>query len=259
MSAARWSLWARLAGDEKPARVYDCLLTHGPSSPKQLADRLDSPRSTLYPAFDWLREQGLISTLVKGRSVEFIAAAPSAWRLVAERQRLEADRLLMDLDGAMDEWVASYQQGSRPRARAFEGEDGLKSIREEISRLGGEVWEYFAVDPRVKAQAKIAEQERIQRTSKIPSGRVLLALVQPDDAPPFFDRRQTEVRWTPLAQSPFSGSLTLVKNRAYLVSPQEGHFGLVIESEETVALLRSLYLGLWNSSQPWTPSKEWGI
>lgn len=259
MPLARWSLWARLAGDEKPARVYDCLLTQGPSSPKQLADRLDCPRSTLYPAFDWLREQGLISVLVKGRSVEFMAAAPSCWRLVAERQRLEAEQVLGDIDQVMSEWVATYQQGSRPRARAFEGEDGLKSIREEAIRLGGEVWEYFAVDPRVKAQAKVAEQERIQCTSEITAGRVLLALQDPHDAPPFFDRRTAEVRWTSLSQAPFSGSLTLVQSRAYLVSPQDGHFGLVIESEETVALLRSLYLGLWNSAQSWEPPKGWGI
>ena len=135
----------------------------------------------------------------------------------------------------------------------------FRSVREEIVRLGGEVWEYFAVDPRTKAQAKIAEHERIQKTSLVPAGRVLLALSSPEDAPPFFDRRQTEVRHTSLAAAPFSGSLTLVQHRAYLVTPQEGHFGLVIESEETVALLRSLYLGLWNSSQPWTPPKGWGI
>lgn len=259
MPDARWSLWARLAGDEKPARVYDCLLTHGPSSPQQIADRLACPRSTLYPAFDWLREQGLISALVKGRSVELVAGSPSAWRGLAERQRLETDRLLADIDRSLDEWLATYQHGSRPRARAFEGERGLLSVREEIVRLGGEVWEYFAVDPRTKAQAKIAEHERIQKTSLVPAGRVLLALSSPEDAPPFFDRRQTEVRHTSLAAAPFSGSLTLVQHRAYLVTPQEGHFGLVIESEETVALLRSLYLGLWNSSQPWTPPKGWGI
>ena len=259
MNAPRWSLWVAIAGDENAARVYDCLLTHGPLSPTQIAQRLECPRSTLYAAFEWLRAEGLVSTLVKGRSLELLAAAPSRWRAVAEQQRLEADALLADIDRQMPEWVASYQQGSRPRARAFEGEGGLKAIREEIVRFGGEVWEYFAVDPRLKAQAKIAELERIQCTSEIPQGRVLLALPHPEDLPPFFDRRSFEARWTPLAQAPFAGSLTLAQDRAYLISPQDGHFGLVIESAETVQLLRSLFLAAWNQAQPWQPSKGWGI
>lgn len=185
MTMPRWMLWSQIAGDELSARVYDCLLTHGTLNPTQIAQHLSCPRSTLYASFDWLRERGLISTSIQGRSVQYVAAAPSRWRALAELRRIEAEQVLKDIDGSMAEWIATYQHGSRPRARAFEGEDGLKAIREEVVRLGGEVWEYFAVDARLREQARVAEQERIQRTSEIRTGRVLLALQSETDAPPF--------------------------------------------------------------------------
>lgn len=259
MPTPRWSLWAQIAGDEKAARIYDALLLRGVLSPKEIADELGCPRSTLYPAFDWLRERGLISMMVKGRSVEFIAAAPSRWRVVAETKKLEAEQLLSDVQGRMDEWAATYKSGPRPRARAFEGEEGLKAIREEVVRLGGEVWEYFAVDARVKAQAKVGERERIQHTSAVPTGRALLALSHPEDIPPFFDRRLTEARFILRKDAPFSGSLTIAGQRAYLISPEDGHFGLVIESHEVVQLLRSLYQRAWDQAQPWNPPEGWGM
>lgn len=259
MTAARWSLWAQIAGDENTARVYDCLLAHGALTPTQIAQHLSCPRSTLYAAFDWLREKALISASVQGRSVQYVAAAPSRWRALAEMKRVEADQVLSEIDTHLSEWVASYHQGPRPRARAFEGEEGLKAIREEVVRLGGEVWEYFAVDARLRAQAKVDEHERIQQTSEVARGRVLLALEHQDDAPPFFDRRPFEVRSILLDQSPFAGSLTLVQDRAYLISTHEGNFGIIIESPETVQLLRSLYINVWNQAKGWEPPQGWGI
>lgn len=259
MATPRWQLWSQIAGDENTARVYDCLLTHGALNPTQIAQHLSCPRSTLYAAFDWLRERGLISTTIQGRSVQYVAAAPSRWRALAELKRIEAEQVLKDIDGSMSEWVASYQHGSRPRARAFEGEEGLKAIREEVVRLGGEVWEYFAVDSRLCEQAKVAEHERIQRSSEVVKGRVLLALGKADDIPPFFDRRAFDVRWIKLEEAPFAGSLTLVQDRAYLVSTLDGNFGLIIESPETVQLIRSLYANAWRQAQPWEPPVGWGI
>ena len=259
MSVPRWSLWSHIAGDAHTARVYDCLLTHGALTPTQIAQHLSCPRSTLYGAFDWLREQALISTSVQGRSVQYVAAAPSRWRAIAEKKRIEAEQVLTEIDSHLPEWIASFSQGSRPRARAFEGEEGLKAIREEIVKRGGEVWEYFAVDARLRAQAKVSEQERIQQTSEVVGGRVLLSLERADDVPPFFDRRPFEVRSILMEQSPFTGSLTFVQDRAYLVSTHDAHFGLVIESPETVQLLRSLYMHAWNQASAWEPPEGWGI
>ncbi len=259
MVASRWSLWAQIAGDEHTARVYDCLLAYGALTPTQIAEHLACPRSTLYPAFDWLRDKGLISSSVEGRSVRYLAAAPSRWRAIAEIRRVEADQVIADVDSHMSEWAASYHQGPRPRARTFEGQAGLMAIREEVTRLGGDVWEYFAVDARLRAQAKVHEQERIQQSSEIHRGRVLLALENESDAPPFFDRRPFEVRWIKLDQAPFMGSLTLVQDRAYFVSTHDGNFGLIVESPETVQLLRSLHATAWSQAKIWEPPVGWAI
>jgi sugar-specific transcriptional regulator TrmB len=259
MSVPRWSLWAQIIGDECAARIYDSLLTHGALTPTQIAQHLTCPRSTLYAAFDILKEQGLISTSTKGRSVEYTAAAPSRWRALAEMKQLDASHVVKNVEEHLSEWTASFRQGSRPRARAFEGEEGLKAIREEVALDGGEVWEYFAVDARLRAQAKLHEHERIQKTSEVKGGRVLLALEHRDDAPPFFDRRSFEVRFIMLDQAPFAGSLTLVQNHAYLISTHDENFGLVVESTETVQLIRSLYVHVWNQAKPWSPPVGWGI
>ncbi len=259
MADPRWSVWSKLAGDEKIARVYDALLDHGEVTPTEIADILTLPRTTLYPAFEWLKQRGLVSVVERGRETRYVANAPHTWRLVAEAERLRSEALLHECEVQLPGWVSTYEAAHRPRVRAFEGETGLRELRKEAFELGGEVWEYFAVDETLKQQAKVEESKRVQYTSGFERGRSLFVLEHQDDAPPFFDRRAWEVRWLSREQAPFTGSLVIVRDRAYLVSSQAECIGLAIESSDVTNLLRSLYDRAWQQAMPWTPPHDWGM
>lgn len=259
MSDPRWSVWNKLSGDEKIARVYDVLLDRGELTPTEIAEQLQLPRTTLYPAFEWLKQHHLVKTVERGRETRYIASSPETWRMVVEEQRVEAEGRARAIELQLPGWISAYESAHRPRVRAFQGEEGLRALRQEVFEVGGEVWEYFAVDEALKSQAKIEEAKRVQYTSGFSRGRSLFVLDAEQDAPPFFDRRTWDVRFLPKDQAPFSGSLVLLSDRAYLLASQAECMGLVIESKDVVGLLKSLYARAWEQATPWTPPPHWGI
>lgn len=259
MADPRWLVWSKLAGDEKIARVYDLLLDHGELTATEIADRLTLPRTTLYPSFEWLKQRSLVTVIMRGREMRYVANAPHIWRLVAEEQRSKTETLTHEFEVQLPGWVSTYEAAHRPRVRAFEGELGLRDLRKEAFELGGEVWEYFAVDETLRAQAKVEEAKRVQYTSGFERGRSLFVLEREGDAPPFFDRRAWEVRWLPREHAPFTGSLVILGDRAYIVSSQAECMGLAIESSDVTNLLKSLYECAWQQARPWTPPSGWGI
>lgn len=259
MSERRWELWKRLSGDERIAQIYDVLLEVSELSLRELAERIHVPRTTLYPALDWLKNRGLISQKESGREVRFVAAPPHVWLHVVEETRAQAEALKHAVDVQLPGWASAYEVTHRPRVRAFEGEEGLKALRSEVFSLDGEVWEYFAVDAALKEMAKLEQGKRVQGTSRIPKGRVLMALEHAEDVPPFFDRRTCEVRWIPLQETPFAGSITFVGSRVYLLASRAEPMGLVIESGDLVAMLQTLYQAKWDTARPWLPPMGWDM
>lgn len=259
MADPRWSVWAKLAGDEKIARVYDVLLDRGELAQTEVADVLEVPRTTLYPAFEWLKQRALITAIERGRKTCYVASAPQTWRVVAEDHRTHAEALVRAFEVQLPGWISVYEQAHRPRVRAFEGSAGLRDLRKEAFELGGEVWEYFAVDDALKTQAKIEETKRVQYTSGFERGRSLFVLHDEGDVLPFFDRRTWDVRWLPSENAPFSGSLVIIRDRVYIISSQEECLGLVIESPDVTALLKSLYERAWQQAKPWMPPQNWEL
>ncbi len=259
MADPRWLIWSTLAGDEKIARIYDALLDHGERTPTEIAEALNLPRTTLYPAFEWLKKRGLVTVVERGRETRYVASAPDAWRRLTEEQRAQAETLARALETQLPGWVSAYETAHRPRVRAFEGEAGLLSLRQEAFEVGGEVWEYFTVDEALKTQAKVEESKRVQYTSGFTRGRSLFVLNNATDTPPFFDRRTWEVRALPRAEAPFAGSLVLMRDRTYILSSQAECMGLAIESPDVTHLLKSLYEHAWQRATPWIPPATWKI
>lgn len=252
------SVWAHIAQSDRTARVYQALLQAQALRLQDIADVLNEPRSTLQSSLEWLLAQTLIQKEAHAREVWYRALSPSRWLVVCEERCQEAQEWRRRAEQALPGWLALYDERHRPRVRAFEGGDGLSRVREEIASMKGEIWEYFAVDEKLRQIAAYDAPKRIAISSGI-GGRVLLALASEQDTPPMFDRRGFEVRWIPLQEAPFAGSLSLVEDRAYLIASSDEQVGLVMESPDMVGLMRSLYERSWSLAKPWSPPSDWGL
>ncbi len=259
MPTNRWKLWERLARDEKIARVYEALFSVEALTLTDIAQKLVLPRTSLYPAIEWLRERALITSEVRGKTTLYRANPPTAWRAIAEEEREQSAMLVRETDAALTGWLAEFASTHRPRVRAYDGEAGIRTIREELRSKGGSIWEYYCVDDRVHAQATMEEAQRITLSSELIGGRVLLVLQNEAIVPPFFDRRGYEVRFLLEHDAPFSGSLTFAGETAYLLSSGEECSALAIESKDFSLLLRSLYLHAWERATAWEAPSGWGM
>lgn len=252
------AVWAHIAQSDRTARVYQALLQAQALRLQDVAEVLSEPRSTLQASLEWLLARELVQKEVRSREVWYRALSPSRWLTVCEERCHEAQEWRRRAEQALPGWLAMYDERHRPRVRAFEGGEGLSRVREEIASMKGEIWEYFAVDEKLRQLAAYDAPKRIAVSAGV-GGRVLLALASLDDHPPMFDRRGFEVRWIPLNEAPFAGSLSLVEDRAYLIASSDEQVGLVMESPDMVGLMRSLYERSWSLAKPWHPPTGWGV
>lgn len=251
-------VWEHLSGSARTARMYEVLLHASALNVQELARLMQEPRSTLAVSLEWLLNHELIKKEVRAREVWYRALSPARWVTLSEELCHQSQEWRRRAEQALPGWLAVYDERHRPRVRAFEGGAGLSRVREEILSMKGEIWEYFAVDKALLRLANYEAPKRIAVSAGV-GGRVLLALASLEDHPPMFDRRGFEVRWIPLNEAPFAGSLSLIEDRAYLVASSEEQVGLVMESPDVAGLLRSLYERSWSLAKPWIPPTGWGI
>lgn len=248
---------AELGLSSKEAEVYLSMLELGPTSVQEISKKAGVNRSTTYVMIEALKKHGLISTYEKGKKLVFVAENPE--RLVqvvneqigmlsAKRERVSAvlPRLLAIFNTA-DE---------KPKVRFFEGDETIDMIRMEVASFRSPVWNFFAVDENLKKVASINEEKRIELSTKAPDSRVLMA-IKPGVVPQYMDRSNKEIRFIDYTDAPFSGEITIVADRVFVVNVQARSIGFIIENKEMADLFRAIYTAAWKSAKPWEPPAGW--
>lgn len=241
----------------KEADVYLSMLQSGPSTIQDIARRAEVNRSTTYFLIDALIRHGLVSKAEQGKKTIFTAESPE--RLVGMVvNQLSAVQAKQDvLQGCMPGLLAMFNAiADKPRLRFFEGAEGLAGIREEIVRRHEPLWEATAIDEVCVQLADIKKAERIEVSTRIRRGRVLMA-IKPGLSPPLFDIRGFEVREMDYARFPFTGTLSICGNVVYVIAAQTRPVGFIMESMEVANLIRAIYEAAWSGAKPWKPPVTW--
>ena len=118
---------------DKEAAVYLALLQMGPS-PVQLAARKSKVvRATTYVVLEALAKKGLVTQFKEGKKTLFSAESPRQLLRVLEKQEEEIREKERELEVMLPELqVLMKSEGDRPSVRYFEGEEGIRAIRQEI-------------------------------------------------------------------------------------------------------------------------------
>ncbi len=240
----------------KEADVYLAMLELGASPVQEIAEKADVNRSTTYLAIEGLKRRGLASSYEEDKRMLFVAEDPHRLlsALTDELAHVAArrDRLQMTLPALLAIFNAIER---KPKVRFFEGEEALRSIRQEIADIREPLWEVYAVDEPLVVVANAQAEERIQFTKRL-QGRMLMA-IKPGCVPPYFDPRGIEARVMDYERCPFSGDIALTSEKMYVVNAQEGLVGIAIESREIVQIFRAFYEAAWQGARPWTPPVNW--
>jgi len=241
----------------KEADVYLAMLELGPSSVQDISKKAGVNRTTTYVMLEGLQRHGLMSSFEKGKKILFVAENPQRLvSLIADRLSKEAakrDRL----ESFMPRLLAIFNAiQDKPKVRFFEGEEALDQIRMEMADTRDRIWEVYAADELSTSIAPRHNEQRIELTKEVHSGRVLIA-IKPGSIPLYFDRRNIEARLMDFNAYPFSGSITVAENKMCIITSKSRGMGIVVESKEISDIFRAMYEAVWIQAKPWIPPPGW--
>ncbi len=237
--------------NKRETALYLTLLKLGPSSILSIARKADMKRPTAYLVIDSLLQKGLIGEVPKEKKKKYIALSPE--RLADSLK----ERTTM-LEEALPELLSFYRTANnRPYVQTFESREGMLNVYREITH-DKNIKEILAyVDP---ASVPKEFDENWELFIELFSNRPVKGreLVTSESAEHFYIKRVNrltnhETRYIPKGMKFFSDTV-IYGNKVAMFSFKKG-FALIIESEDAVQSLKSLFELAWENAEKQSQKK----
>jgi len=224
--------------DENEARIYLATLALGESTVLPIADKANIGRTYCYDILDGLVEKGLVTYVeIRGRR-RYSATEPKMIKKLLHEKLTQLDSILPDLEGL-------YQKAPiRPKARFFEGREGVEILHEEILKEAKEVWFFGSISDWAKRFPNYVEYVRKQ----IAKGIKIRDLVRPGSEAlkyqKFYKKGLQEMRFLP-ETAKFNTDNMLWNNKFVMISYGADLYAVSVESAEIAQTMRVIYEILW--------------
>lgn len=152
---------------EKEASVYLAAAELGPSVAQDIAKKAKVNRATTYVMIDTLKTRGLMSSYSKGKKKYFVAESPERLLGMIRLQRQELESREEEFARIMPQLAALYNvEGAKPQVRFLEGVEGMKTIREEMHAVKGEIIQLMPFDDVQDYFSRIMEADYERKSKK---------------------------------------------------------------------------------------------
>lgn len=119
--------------NEKEVRVYLNLLRLGSAPVRKIAEESDLNRTTTHDILNKLITEGLVSFVDKTKHRYFTAEPPEHLITALKLRRNRIEQTVEDINKILPELKSLYEKSeSRPKAKYFEGEVGLRTILQDV-------------------------------------------------------------------------------------------------------------------------------
>lgn len=232
---------------DKEAAVYVALLELGASSIKPIAARAGLRRTTLYYFIDHLVELGLVEKARVGGRNRYVARPPEEMLSLQER-RLEA------LKDALPQFSSLYNTSTqKPRISYYEGVEQMKTVLWEETKCQNNIWAIWSGQEVADlfGQELLSDVDEARRQKGI-QVQVVRIPDKDESFAPFREQpgANRELRYAPEGTIfPLAFTLYDTGKVGIMSSKKEG-FGILIESAELFAAMKTLFDAFWNLSQP---------
>ena len=260
------SLSKNIGLTETEVKVYEALLSLGPSLVSDISRKAGISRTLGYHALEKLAIDGLVSRVSGERKrLRYSANHPqSLMQYVKNRSNLwqrrvdEVERLLPNL-------VSLYKVAEKPVVKYQEGVEGVKAIYDQTLEAQEEILSFLDIEgwdtPELRTWGKQYNAERSRR--KIHE-RILM-LDTPQGRAWMKDYRGsfkfTDYRWITAEQLPgiaeFGGEINIYENKVVMALLKKPNLmGVMIESTALTNLLKGLFELAWHQGRPAKPNRE---
>ena len=236
---------------EKQAKVYMANLFLGPVSAQKIAEQAGINRPTAYDILEELARLGLVSRTSNDGKTVFVSAGVDGLKDWLQRQADELEQRGQELERLMPELQQVTRQGNAdaPTVRFVHGKEGIDALWSYVIRkasVGEEVLGMTNHDKTLRVYPDHLKANPTVRLSKKMSSKQF-----------YYNSRQAVLsderllKETRRLREPIAADMTLYQDKAVLLSYGSGNndwTGVLIESEDIVAVLRQLFYLAWRNS-----------
>ncbi|HEY5714286.1 MAG TPA: helix-turn-helix domain-containing protein, partial [Candidatus Gracilibacteria bacterium] len=145
---------SQLGLNEKESILYLAALELGECSIKELSEKTNINRTTIYLYINPLKQKGFLSEIKKGNRTTFIAEDPRDITNIVDRQKNELKTQIGELDLVSEKLpevmqgllaISSSSHKDKPHVRFFEGIEGIKQVHYHILNHAQSVDSFFSI------------------------------------------------------------------------------------------------------------------
>lgn len=237
---------------ESEVNLYLTSLTMGPASIATIAESLGIPRPNVYKAIAGLEQHGLARFSDRKKYVRtFVVEPPTVVLEKLRKKRESVANLDHELVGIMPDLLANYHQGeTSTRIKVLQGKDQqLKIFFSILDEEKSESQFFGSAKDFIGFMSWDEEREWIKE--RIKRGIFIKSLLLPSEEAELLKKDDAqELREIRIIKGliPFVTGFQLFANKAIIWQPA-GSLAILIEDEYIVAMLKSIFNKLWETSK----------
>lgn len=241
---------------DKEASVYLACLQLGPSPVQVIARRAKVVRATTYVILESLAKMGLVTQYQEGKRTLFAAEPPRQLLRVLEKQEEDIREKERGLEILMPQLqVLLKSSGERPSVRYFDGEEGIRAIRQEIvmyTKPGSTVLSVTNADALESYFPEMHSTYYRQRVAKRIRTKSIFTTVSEETKKRLLSSefsKFSERVYVPPDHFPSPAGMTVFEDRVAISSFAGKVGGVIIESSVIAEMMRNYFFFAWSGAK----------
>lgn len=233
---------------EKETKVYLASLELGADTAQNIAKKAGINRATTYVQIDSLKDKGLMSEFEKGKKTFYVAESPDRLSGLFKTFEAQLDVRKSELQRILPALLDMFSgMGERPRVRFYEGQEGVRMIRQDFLKIKDKIICGFTNLDRLFKFSPEYEKEYIKyRVDNDIHLQVIYTSKKgavPDANDP---ARLREAKFLEYDKFPVTADITIYDNKVAIEAYKSKQIGIMIESDEIANAMKCIFKNLWD-------------
>jgi sugar-specific transcriptional regulator TrmB len=242
---AQWEKLLRSLGfTDSEAKIYLLSLETGPTPVQDLAKKAKVSRVTTYAVIESLMQDGLMSTVQKGKKNLYVAESPERLLSFVHTKMKTMEATLREIEDSLND-LKLLQRGEKPIVKMFEGIEGLKALQDDMLKSTPKHIDEFG---NVDTISGIFTREELQPFRDELTRQKVVGRFLYSGSIVHNPRKGVEVRRIHPDKSNFNGDIVIYKHKTALSTFHGKLLAIIIESQVIADTMRGLFELAWHSS-----------
>lgn len=237
---------------DKEAKAYLAILKLGLATANETAKTAGINRSSAYVVLEALRKKGLVGVSDDRKIRNYVAASPDTLLYAARAAAEKQEKVREGIEAVIPELKALHKDAEhKPRIRSYEGKAGLiaalgdsLNCEEKLVRIISSVEKIFKLVPDYFPEyVRQRTKKGIKMRGIHPANKIVQQLMKMDV--PKLD----EPILIPEEKYKAPADMAIYDNKIGYMSPENGGFSIIIESNELAEVMKSIFDMAWEEAK----------